>query len=555
MQAVVDSKPAVETVNDVVITFDDVRKHVLRAHYKAMLFDWCDPLHHIIKLKENFDTACWAFLNGKHHIYIGDLVFSCLADDADRCDYIQAFVYHEMAHGRWTSRNLKKVCRLLKEANVNFKLFNLFEDARIEDLWRNLTGNMFGWNSLMQPLSNIDSAVAIFYAFIHTEGDFFEPELEHYERVSEYYQKAISVGSSEGLIPLLVEFVKEFKPNIDDIPDTGLPSSSAAQGEADDENPSNETGDDKPGSIGEYDENIDGDLKFALEVSQNDDLGDIDDDSTLVVDGEADANSEVLSGKNCDLSADIDTGKPSGPTERKEIQRNQSRSNLSHTLLLNTPESFDVEDANNKASIIKSIFLGPKRPIYTDRPSKRFNKRHFANPERRAYVRKQAKGAKRFDLSILVDCSGSMSGEPIANARQIIATFNRLALMGVFKGRVILSSSTVNDFPVLHLPLADDDIGKVANIKPADAEGLERCMKKHVGTLKNSDYVFVITDGNLADSPIDKEFYNSKRIYTIGLYACKNRTPADLSDWFDLGIVRRSLDDLFSAMVNLMKRK
>lgn len=519
----------------VINDFREVMDFTERAHFRAIVNDWCDQLPHIVKLKRNFNTACWTFANNKHHIYIGDSVYHSINQTADKGAYISAFMFHEMAHARYTSRNLKALNGLLHEKSIPFRLLNLFEDARIEDLWRKDTRTLFNWVELMEPLKNIDSPISIYYALIHNEGDFYEPELPHYERVVEYYNRTLRATSTEALIPVLADFIDEFNPDVDDIPETGIPASG-------------QSGEPKGDESGDSGQN-DGDLSHALEVSINGELGDMDDDCEIVSDGASDENDKKSSAS--DDSVDM-AGVKLPANGDSEIKDNQDKSDLDHDLLLSDSVGIDAKSATKHAMHIKKLFEGKIRPLYTDKPSKRFNKRHFGNSACKPYRRNVLSGQKRLELTLIIDCSGSMAGLPMQNAREIVSVFNRLCLMGVFKGRVILSEEYQTKYPVLHLPLSDGDIGKIANT--GCGEGLERCMRSNLSRLVSSDHVFVITDGRLCDGEIDKGYYQSKGIYTVGLYANEQDVACDLTKWFDVGVVRSDLDSLFSAMANFMRK-
>ena len=64
---------------------------------------------------------------------------------------------------------MKKVNIKLNNCRVPFKLYNLFEDARIEHLFREETGKKFNW---IQDIPNKEATtpVEIFYSFVNNEG-------------------------------------------------------------------------------------------------------------------------------------------------------------------------------------------------------------------------------------------------------------------------------------------------------------------------------------------------------------------------------------------------
>ena len=80
---------------------------VRNGWHHAMLEGWNDRDPHAIAVRPGYNTACWAWerTSGKHRVFVGDKVLSKIVhrhQDAEA--YIQSYLFHELAHARWTTR-------------------------------------------------------------------------------------------------------------------------------------------------------------------------------------------------------------------------------------------------------------------------------------------------------------------------------------------------------------------------------------------------------------------------------------------------------------------
>lgn len=496
------------------------------AFVNAIINDWCDELPHKIKLKDNFNTACWVFHNKTHHIYIGNRIFNDTRKGFDPDDYVAALVHHEMAHALWTCRDLDRINKLLKVSNIPFKLLNLFEDARIEDLWRSATDTRFDWESLDNSFE-VDSPLSCFYALIYFEGerDKIETDVD-VDLIYSYYTRTLNAPTTSDLLPILCDWIEEFGQETGDMPQTGMPSSN--------QKPDDENG--NGGGSSEY-----GDLGYALEVMETGDLSAME-SGCHVIDGNANEDDE---------------GTPAGPSETESnngtMRENKSNIGVSAELLRPEPLPLDERYIGRVAGQIKRVFDAPTRYKATNDPSRRINKRSLSgNKDVPMYARKEGVSSDKVKVNLILDCSGSMHGEPMDNATHIVAVFNQLALMQVIDCTVLLSYDNPEPYPAIQLPLDTETIATVAQAQ-CGGEGLEMCYQRHVKEMKQAKMNFIITDGDLSDGEIDKRFYQAQGIYTVGLYCGNIEHTSDLTRWFDKGIVRSDLDSLFSSMVFMLK--
>lgn len=496
-----------------------------KSFLKAVLNDWSDNKKHNIKIKRGFDTACWAFLNNQHHIYLGDAMFRDVQPSASGESYVHSMVFHELGHSRWTSRNMDKVSALLEKMDLPFGLLNLFEDARIEQKWRDMTDLKFDWELMNKPFE-IQSAVQCYFAMIFFEGDMDKIVWDgDIDKVQGFYDRSLAAMNTMEVVYIVADWVEEFGKGVQ-TPETGMPSS---DGGAD-----NDSGKDG------------GDLQHAVQVAISGSLAELDDDAvTVKVIGQSDDGDDDGNGG----------GAPEGDGGLTDKQKDNERLiDFDNDLMCSYSRVFDKVGATKTAHMIRKIFLTKAFYKSTHRPSKRINKRIFSgNKDVPMYVRKEAKGMNKVKINLIIDCSGSMSGEPIENAVYIAAVFNQLALKGVVDCKVILSEEDVHPYPNINLPVSDDTIGRIGRL--GGGEGLERCFNTHLDEMREADFNFVVTDGHLTDGDIKKSYYQSRGIFTIGMYANPEPRGEDLKRWFDVGIVRRDLSSLFSTLLIKMRSR
>jgi hypothetical protein len=91
-------------------------------------------------------TAHWTFDGTAHHIVVNQEIVNLISNPEmlkkalhkrGEVRYVKAVHNHECAHALYTSRNFARVNALCMKHNVPFSDFNIFEDGRIEGLFRN----------------------------------------------------------------------------------------------------------------------------------------------------------------------------------------------------------------------------------------------------------------------------------------------------------------------------------------------------------------------------------------------------------------------------------
>jgi hypothetical protein len=510
-----------------------------------------------IRVKPKFETACWSYLP-PHRIYVGLGIVGkakeSLTSD-ELADYVKSHVHHELAHAHWTERNMRKVKKELKKIEAPFQLFNLFEDARIEDRYRREADYKFAWLTF-EDLAPSLKPESLLFGLIQAEGDedvvdnflrtvdieaarakraaelavaiancknplqlmglmqaveannaaaTVSPEeeraqmLELFERVVPYYRRMVEADDTAGIYPILTDWMEEF----------GKPESAPSMGCG--------------GGVGDK-----SDLEIGAELAEDADVRD-------AFDADAD---EVTTGKDSD-EEDAIRGKAK-PSEDKAI--------ASKGKVLGWQEhELDLVRVEKLANKLKRFFQAEERRVATSTPQRKVSARHFAVG--RPYYRvKQLVGKAKKKIVVEVDCSSSMNGSHIAEGRILIAALSRLAREGYVEGHVLLSAGSPPRWELFQLPMGDQAVARIQAF--AGAEGLEATMRSHLPLLREADFVFVYTDAHITDAPIDKPYLHRQGIFTWGLYAgTVGDSLQKLQLYFDKAIMRENAEALVDAML------
>lgn len=207
-------------------------------------------------------------------------------------------------------------------------------------------------------------------------------------------------------------------------------------------------------------------------------------------------------------------------------------------------------------TILKS-FEGRVSKQKTIVPSKKLvSKSLVLDTYEKIYQNKKGDNGKELNINLIIDMSGSMIGEPVCNARDLIYIFNEIALAGKLKGNVIYSATKKRS--KVSFPMPRELIKHM--VETHGAEGLGKNLENQIDELKKADQNICITDGQLRDDPILLDFYSKKNIDIIGVYV--NKDAEDLTEytgsldrWFSRSLVRRTVDELCQKIVSLGLRK
>ena len=480
--------------------------------YLDMLIDGIlDDKEYRFGIKKKFNTACWTFNDkDQHQIAIGDQILTnpCVKEDLteeQKKRYIGSYTRHETYHSLWTLRDFKLIQNILKNEKIPFKLFNLFEDARIEARGRAITGINLNWVEF-ENLYPAQSPKAFFFHCIQHEGNNIE-EISGYERYAKvythYFLNAIKCQDTLDLVPLLKEWLEEFKAEQD--------SSSSEKPEKNDGSPRN--------SDLEHASNSELDEKDFVEVT-----------TTI--------KSEGLNGVV--------------PHELHTKNSFTESSNIMDKLCVHCQDSVDQKLVDKLTPLaIKALQHKKAKKRSQGKTTRYLNVKNAIHKKYDRLYNKKVPGRKKRKINVIVDLSGSMSGEPSLHARTIVAIFNELCAKHIINGNLILSAGRrVHLHGLAPFPVEHEIIKKLEGF--ANTEELAQTFKVYEAEMKRADINFVITDGMINDDPIDKATLHSKGIYTIGIYV-GNPSDAHLDKWFDMGIAKKTLHEAIDHLIYATK--
>ena len=467
-------------------------KMVQQVWANALLNKWCNPSElHVVAISPNVETASWSYKNNCHHINIGQY-----CDDSEGLqsteELVSGYLCHELAHAQYTIRDFKHLGNVLENYNVPFGLFNIAEDARAEHLYRLDMNRFFKWADIIHEdviEDNIDNPLYLLDRMIYFEGGVPVCDSLSHNLVNKVYSYYLRFISCNDSLSV-IPVLNEF--------------------------------------MDEFNLDVGSVIKLLNDADLESDLG-----------------SPRFSLRTKYIIVDNDNANDdAGQNERTdELWKNE--------MFFSEDTDFEVNVSNHDLDNLKKAFAVKSRYMSTSIPSKRLNTKNIVRGVgENIYRRKMDISKKVINVNLIIDCSGSMHHEALDYAKELACMFGVLAQSNILKGCVILTNSygsysfDLKDPNVL-IPQIDINIGC--------AEGLKQCFDDNLMSMKNADINFVITDGDLADEPISKNYYRLNGVITFGLYV-GSRDDVDLLQWFDYGVSRDSVFELLTEMVRVLKR-
>ncbi|MCK9553632.1 hypothetical protein [Aquamicrobium sp.] len=432
--------------------------------------------------KKGIKTACWVFKDRTHHVFI----------DEEPDEEIKSLHYHELAHSRWTERDLGTLKEKLDQHKIPFRLYNLFEDARIEHLTREDLIYQFNWKIPSEDEQD-NTPFGMFYNMVQNNGD---DSVCADQKVVDYFNRTINAKDSWEVIPIIVDWLNDF------------PEENKEENQGEDKTPKNGF-----------------DLERSLELF-------LDNEKLLEL---ISLSVEVNFGENQDA--------PQGQDNANEADKDLP--DFSDTDYIKSYKALEIDKnvVNKNTQKLQKIFRSKIGYINTKRPSKRLNIKGIIQDSENIYKQKVELRRDTRKFNFIVDLSGSMGGVPIKAAANIVASFNELAKQGLLKGNLILTSTY--GYQTFSFPLKEYTIEH--SFHTSGGEGLKDTMEKTLNILKQGELNFCLTDGKLTDGKIDRKLFNSKGVKTYGLYI---GTPdyATLSNWFDYSCAKETIDELIEEI-------
>ena len=230
----------------------------------------------------------------------------------------------------------------------------------------------------------------------------------------------------------------------------------------------------------------------------------------------------------------------------------EDTSQLLNKIYLNSTEQLkkDLSKMKKLSKTLIKALKGKDGKSMSITPSKKLSMRSLALDRDKVYIRKKSNTGHKIKLNLLIDMSGSMYGEPIRNAMYIIYIFNQLAKQGLVDMHVLYSSSYTRE--EIKLPVKDEEI--ISRVYTRGDEGLRKTSESYVNILKNINLI-CITDGQITDQPISKQFWSKNKIISTGVYVKETKEytkfSSSLDKWFNHSFVRPSVEELVNTLVRI----
>lgn len=510
----------------------DVDNHHIDFRTRGVL-----PETYSLRWDTTSKTGCWRYDHAAktHIISISPGAFNVIADPGitrGATDLYKGVYEHEAAHSLYTTKDLKGLGEVLKTEKIPWRLMNLFEDVRIERLWwcYQRKRKHWRWTRWTKHPADITTVTPTQLLFRFKCGDigrkppkalspyraipFFSKVWNYYIRIEGF---ARVKHDTKDLIPVLKDWLKDFP----------------------------ETGDDTIEGEGGHGT---GDLAEAIEK----DGGKVE---------------EVKGGKG----SPAPIGAPvTGPSHGK----GGSDEGVAHDSLIKNEPAAAKQVARMLASAFRAF--GPTKAP-TSNPSKRLNIKGLLRGDwSLPFVGKTIADNGAPYISLIFDGSGSMAGQlayldrnrrnacRAADAgRVLVRALSDLASKGHISGKVYLSGpyGVVAEFT---LPIKDNK--NFAFLRgSASSEGIGEVLNPTCFGVpfksafqeitSKSKLAIVYTDGEITDTPIDRDALKAKGLYTLGICcADRDKTPC-LRKHFDSFISRDSLFGLADALVRFLRSR
>lgn len=588
---------------------DEKIKEILKkAKTDAFFMDMLPKEQVNIEISAAVETACWSFIP-PHRIVVGNE-----KNHSNRSDnFIQSLLWHELSHAKWTERDFEKINEELRDKKVPFKLYNLFEDARIEHLFREETGKKFNWIKDI-PNKEVLTPVEMFYSFVNNEGvyekekafggDIIELRLLHVgpgAREANTYFSINNQGkfSYAQIDALLKNTEYEMTDGI-----SCMPSASATKSHVLEDSfikskatkphgsvtfyrkgqridlVSYETKDNsKPLGInrtkmlsinlaGSIDATFDKVVEFyhkACNAQNSMEIIDICDEwlkefpesyrDELLNNyeqgpkGKGKGKGDLMSPEEMEsISGQGIYGDENGKSLEEEATESLSKGSKEGLgTLYGSPETFNETRLNKLTQLFKGIIKRGMIKYNSIIPSKKLNIRNYTLGSDKIFKKTQYENGKSEKLSVILDCSGSMSGSHLYAGKEFLIIINRLAKQGLVRGNIILTESLKQ--VLLPMPV-DEKI--IHSIRTGGGEGFKTTIKKYGKILQESEKVFIFTDGEIGDIP-DSDYNRKLGIKTYGLYVGEKDQTAQLKNFFNEAISKTSLEDVINELLKLVK--
>lgn len=519
-----------------------IKEGIARITRKAIFWKNASMEKEVVRIRPQYSTACCGWRPNFFSIYIGanildedssSLMRPGLTDEL-KIEYIGKFYQHEKGHVYYTTKDLRVVNKLLQQLKTPFEVFNLLEDARIEHLIRAYNYLTFNWLKFETQNYTADPSTWLF-SMIQCEGDesliaeykekvrasLSAGDLEvfdsRFERVKYYFDTVRKMTTYQQVCLLSRSWVDEF----------GAPPKS---------NKGSKSG---PGS------KFDSELQEVAVMQGNP-------AAQAILDAECDNFMEDLSHSDPDAPDKPDASDKAGSDSDTSEGKLPLSVELAHasSFFDGQPFPVDIEEAQRCADVLAKVLVPKMQRQSSSSPSRRLNMKAYGKGKIAFYhnVPVSRKGKKY--IVMVLDCSGSMNGVHIREAKVLIYAMSLLVSRGLLEADIIFSkiSGSTGVNAKVSLPIALSDIEKIG--ATGSGEGLEYTISNHFRTLKAADHAWVFTDGNITDKPLDKQAIHAKGLELVGIYASDVDTQrTKLERFFNKVVLRHNAFEILKLLL------
>ena len=477
----------------------------LRAYYIELQIDEVLPPEvYEIYVKPNFNTASWRFHKGVHKIVVGEDIFVSFDSQTNevlkkKCLY--SYFNHELGHSIWTYKDLKAISKMLEHDKISFILFNLFEDARIEEKMRAHIKKPFRWKEF-EPLATPNNALEFFFFILQSEHSKTEiPSVKSdplFSQVFGFYKRVVLAYDSFDVIEILKEWLEVFPLTKEYVEEM------------------------------RYIDHL-----FVSEAEYCDEEA-----FELLLEGSVAVD---MGGYEREKREDV--------KQRSYVKAEETKQTVLLSEIYREP-SFDTKKRDKLLLTMKKLFLESRGNEATHLPSKRLNIKRIATETQKLYKRQSTKKIVTKKINIILDLSGSMHSS-IADMQLIIDVMNKMSRLGIIEAQLILTGVkyACASHQCLSMPFEEDTLGYL------DAkyygEGMDSCLRENLSSLQSADYNLLLTDGYIDEEPLDKKFFASKGVKTHALYIGNEETKEEMLESFDYVLCEKNVDELTQKIFTL----
>ena len=470
----------------------------LKAYYIQLQIDEVLPPEvYEIYVKPEFNTASWRFHKGVHKIVVGEDIFVSFdsqASEALKQKCLYSYFNHELGHSIWTYKDLKAISKMLDHDKIPFMLFNLFEDARIEEKMRAHIKKPFRWKEF-EVLASPTNALELFFFILqseHSKTEMLSVKSDPlFSQVFGFYKRVVLAYDSFDVIEILREWLKVF------------PLTKAYLEEI------------------RYLDHL-----FLSESYYSDEEA-----FELLLEGAV----------AIDVGAQV-REKKEDVKKRSNVKTKENRQTVLLSDIYREP-TFDTKKRDKLLLTMKKLFLESRGNEATHLPSKRLNIKRVATGTQKLYKRRASEKIVTKKINIILDLSGSMDSS-MSDMQLIIDVLDKMSKLGIIKAQLILTGVKHGyaSHQCLDMPLEKDTLAYLD--AQYNGEGMRICMEENLCALQSADYNLVLTDGFIDEKALDKKFFASKRVQTHALYIGNEWTREEMLKSFDYVLCEKNVDIL-----------